>query len=109
MLFRSEAGAHDGDGLVYAVVHRADVEGLRTEEIESVIDIVRTASEAEVAAVFKEAADADTWTVSLRSKERIDVAAIAAELGGGGHSFAAGYTANGTIDDAVTELLGVLG
>ena len=100
--------AHGGAGLVYAVVRRVDVEGLRTEETESVIDIVRTASEAEVAAVFKEAVAADTWTVSLRSKDLVDVSAVAAQLGGGGHAFAAGYTAVGSVQDAVTALLGVL-
>ncbi|MBJ8344966.1 bifunctional oligoribonuclease/PAP phosphatase NrnA [Antrihabitans sp. YC2-6] len=99
-----------GAGLVYAVVRRSDVDGLRSEEVESVIDIVRTTTEAEVAAVFKEAAaDSDErWSVSLRSKELVDVSAVAISLGGGGHSFAAGYTTNGPIEDLVSSLVAAL-
>ena len=39
----------------------------RSEEIESIVDIVRTTREAEVAAVFKEI-EPRHWSVSLRSK-----------------------------------------
>ena len=49
-----DAAACDGEGLVYAVVDRAALSGMSWEESESVIDIVRTTAEAEVAAVFKE-------------------------------------------------------
>ncbi|MEU7629125.1 bifunctional oligoribonuclease/PAP phosphatase NrnA [Nocardia sp. NPDC049220] len=106
-----------GVGLVYAFVRRADVDGMRSEEIESVIDIVRTTAEAGVAAVFKESRTVpNRWTVSLRSRDSgpntgdgIDVAEVATELGGGGHRFAAGYTAYGTPDDLVGALVAVLG
>ena len=79
---------------MYAVVRRDDIGALRSEEIESVIDIVRTTSEAEVAAVFKETRvpTAQHWSVSLRSRPAIDVSVVATGLGGGGHRFAAGYT-----------------
>ncbi|KAA0023294.1 DHH family phosphoesterase [Antrihabitans cavernicola] len=105
------ADAHGGDGLVYAVVRRADVEGLGSEEIESIIDIVRTATEAEVAAVFKEteASTRHEWAVSLRSKNAVDVSTVATGLGGGGHRFAAGYTASGPIEDLVASLCAALG
>jgi len=85
-----------GSGLVYAYVQLEDISGLCAEDAESVVDIVRTAAEADVAAVFKEAyeskgtcesgadaaasaepagtkaqgaADPRRWTVSLRSKD----------------------------------------
>ena len=98
-----------GRGLVHAVIRRADREGLNSEEVESVIDIVRTTSEAELAAVFKETLTPEVWSVSLRSKNTIDVAALATGLGGGGHRFAAGYTARGPIVDVVAELRSALG
>lgn len=103
--------AHGGDGLVYAVVRRSDVEGLGSEEIESIIDIVRTASEAEVAAVFKETASSTPheWAVSLRSKSAVDVSELATGLGGGGHRFAAGYTASGPVEDLIADLRRALG
>ncbi|AYJ49461.1 DHH family phosphoesterase [Rhodococcus sp. P1Y] len=97
-----------GRGLVYAAILRGDSAGLRSEEIESVIDIVRTTSEAEIAAVFKQQSG-DEWTVSLRSKTAVDVAAVASRLDGGGHRNAAGYTAHGTKADVVDALIDALG
>ncbi|WP_137724854.1 DHH family phosphoesterase [Prescottella subtropica] len=100
--------AADGRGLVHAVIRCTDSAGLGAEEIESVIDIVRTTAEAEVAAVFKETAP-QSWSVSLRSKASVDVAAVASGLGGGGHRFAAGYTADGPVDTVVAALRDALG
>ncbi|KZF05736.1 phosphoesterase [Rhodococcus sp. EPR-157] len=97
-----------GLGLVYAVILRENSEGMRSEEIESVIDIVRTTSEAEVAAVFKQQSG-DEWTVSLRSKTAVDVSTVAATLGGGGHRNAAGFTAHGTKADVIDSLVDALG
>ncbi|WP_089243070.1 DHH family phosphoesterase [Rhodococcoides kyotonense] len=97
-----------GLGLVYAAILRTDSAGLRSEEIESVIDIVRTTAEAEVAAVLKQQ-DADEWTVSLRAKSSVDVSVVAAALGGGGHRNAAGFTAYGTKDAVIAALIDALG
>jgi phosphoesterase RecJ-like protein len=52
-----------------------------------------------VAALLKEV-DAG-FKVSLRSRGRVDVGAIAAAGGGGGHHNAAGFTTTGEIDDVV--------
>lgn len=99
--------AAGGRGLVHATVLRADSAHLGAEEVESVIDIVRTTAEAEVAAVFKECGP-DVWTVSLRSKNAVDVSVAATALGGGGHRFASGYTAYGDRDRVVTALRAAL-
>ncbi|MGV9819945.1 DHH family phosphoesterase [Nocardia xishanensis] len=114
---RLEPGARGGTGLAYAFVRRDDVTGVRSEEIESVIDIVRTTAEAGVAAVFKESRTIDgRWTVSLRSRDSgpgshdgVDVAEVATALGGGGHRYAAGYTTDGRPEDVVRALLAALG
>ncbi|MDQ3764941.1 MAG: DHHA1 domain-containing protein [Actinomycetota bacterium] len=98
-----EPASAQGLGLVHATVRLADAAELRSEDIESVIDLVRTTSEAEVAAVLKETGP-DRWAVSLRAKQRLDVSAAAAELGGGGHRLAAGFTADGTADDVLAAL-----
>lgn len=105
-----------GAGLVYAFVRRDDTIGVRSEEVESVIDVVRTTAEAEIACVFKESrGTTDLWTVSLRSRDRadgtpgVDVAAVASALGGGGHRYAAGYTTTGGADELVAALLAELG
>ncbi|GAB91914.1 DHH family phosphoesterase [Gordonia rhizosphera] len=99
--------ACDGEGLVYAVVDHATLSGMSWEESESLIDLVRTADEAEVAAVFKETAPS-TWTVSLRSKRRVDLVPIATAHGGGGHRHASGYSDTGTVDRVVARLVGSL-
>lgn len=95
--------AAGGRGLVYAVVSNQDWTSSRPEEVESIVDIVRTTQQAEVAAVFKEIAP-QQWSVSMRAKAAVDLASVASGFGGGGHRLAAGYSTAGTIDDAVASL-----
>jgi phosphoesterase RecJ-like protein len=99
---RLEPEVAGGLGLVWTDTRAAEMAaaGLAADQAESVIDLVRTAAEAEVAAVFKELV-AGGWTVSLRSKGRVDVSAVAVSLGGGGHRFAAGFTSAGDLDSTV--------
>ena len=93
--------------LVFAVVTHPDWAAHRPEEIESIIDIVRTTAEAEVAAVFKETAP-QQWSVSLRAKS-FDLVPVATRFGGGGHTLAAGYSADGPLEDVVAALTAALG
>ncbi len=102
-----DPGAACGQGLVYTVIDLATRAGLRSEELDSVIDIMRTAQEAGVAAVLKQT-DADSWQVSLRSQGPVDVAAVAEALGGGGHVRAAGFTHHGDPAVAVDALRAAL-
>lgn len=92
-----------GRGLVYAVVGHQDWVTSRPEEVESIVDVVRTTQQAEVAAVFKEV-DPQQWSVSMRAKAHVDLAAVASAFGGGGHRLAAGYSTSGPIDDVVASL-----
>ena len=91
-----------GRGLVYAVVDHGEWAQARSEEVESIVDIVRTTQQAEVAAVFKEIKP-QLWSVSMRSKS-VDLAAVATTFGGGGHRLAAGYTTSGSADEIVAAL-----
>jgi phosphoesterase RecJ-like protein len=91
-----EEDAAGGLGLVWTVVagdERAAL-GLPLDAVERVIDVLRIATEAEVACVIKQD-DTLAWRVSMRSKGRVDVSAVAMGLGGGGHRFAAGFTGAG--------------
>jgi phosphoesterase RecJ-like protein len=99
--------AAGGRGLVYAVVGHEEWTNARPEEVESIVDIVRTTQQAEVAAVFKEIEPAH-WSVSMRSKS-FDLATVASAFGGGGHRLAAGYSATGSADDVVQALYTALG
>jgi len=98
-----EPDAAGGLGLVHTAIPASDVARFRSEELDSVVDIVRTTAEAEVAAVLKQVGER-RWSGSLRSKGAVDVATVAAQLGGGGHRAAAGFTCEAELD-AVLALL----
>lgn len=100
----AEAG---GLGFVHATVPLAQSDGLNSAELDSVMDVVRTTAEAEVAAVLKETAT-DRWSVSLRADSMLDVGWAANECGGGGHRFASGFTANGTAEEVLRRLRNAL-
>jgi phosphoesterase RecJ-like protein len=100
--------AADGRGLVYAVVGHQEWISARPEEVESIVDIVRTTEQAEVAAVLKEI-EPQRWSVSMRAKAAVDLAAVASAFGGGGHKLAAGYSTAGSSDEVVASLRAALG
>jgi bifunctional oligoribonuclease and PAP phosphatase NrnA len=102
-----EPDAAGGLGLVHTTVLGPDVNRFRTEDVDSVVDMLRTTAEAEVAAVFKQVAET-RWITSLRSAGRIDVAAVASRLGGGGHPRAAGFTWEGSEGELLAALRAVL-
>lgn len=77
-------------------------EGARRDETEGLIQYPRMIADVEIAMIFRELDDASRVRVSLRSRNHVDVAALAQEFGGGGHARAAGFTINGSLD-AVTE------
>jgi bifunctional oligoribonuclease and PAP phosphatase NrnA len=99
--------AIEGRGFVYAVVGHREWANARPEEVESIVDIVRTTQQAEVAAVFKEI-EPGHWSVSMRAKS-LNLASIASAFGGGGHPHAAGYSTSGSVDDVVQALAVALG
>ncbi len=68
------------------------------DDTEGLINFPLTVKDIQAVVFFKEHGD-DTWRVSMRSKGDVDVFAVAAEFGGGGHKNASGCTANGRIDD----------
>lgn len=77
--------------------------GIELEDTEGLIDVLRTAEEAEIACVMKQGTDG-LYKASLRSKGNANVGAVAEALGGGGHAFAAGFTANGEARAAVDAI-----
>ena len=96
---RLEPAAAGGLGLVWTDTRAAELSehGLAADQAESVVDLVRTAREAEVAVVCKELPGGG-YSVSARSKGRVDVGAACVALGGGGHRFAAGFTSYADLD-----------
>ena len=75
--------------------------GASYEDLEGLNNLPLTVKEIQAVAFFKENGT-DDWRVSMRSKGHVDVRAIAAEFGGGGHKNAAGCSAQGRLDDLKT-------
>lgn len=100
---RLEPEAAQGYGLAYAFVTLEAAADVRLEEVEGVVDVVRSIRDAEVAAVFKQQGP-DEWTVSLRAVGKIDVSVAARSLGGGGHQLAAGCTVSGTDQEVLAAV-----
>ena len=101
-----EADEVAGLGLVWTAIGIEDLDryGLALSDVEGVIDVVRTAREAEVAVVLKTDPEDGLLKVSTRSKGAIDVGAVCAGLGGGGHRFAAGFTSFASLPDTMDQL-----
>lgn len=89
-----------GRGVIAYVTRKMLAEtGALMEETDSVVQDLRSIGAVEVAALLKEQDDG-TVKVSLRSKRLVDVAALSAEMGGGGHSRAAGFSLSCALDEA---------
>ena len=97
------------EGLVWSVLYQSDLSahGVTLADTDSLIDLVRLPIEADTAVLLKEH-EPGLFKASLRSRGRIDVGAIAALLGGGGHHNAAGFTFNGSPEDALAAVVALL-
>jgi phosphoesterase RecJ-like protein len=95
--------------MIWSTVYLEDLEraGVGYEETDGLIDLIRLATEAEVACLLKETGSG-AFKGSLRSRGLIDVNAVAGHFGGGGHHNAAGFTAETDLPDLVAELKGLL-
>ncbi|MDQ1725623.1 MAG: bifunctional oligoribonuclease and phosphatase NrnA [Frankiaceae bacterium] len=104
-----ERDAVGGRGLVwtYTTADEMTGHGLRMDQIEGIIDGVRVTAQAEVAVLLKGDLDG-TYKVSTRSKGAIDMSLICGQFHGGGHRFAAGFTAHGSVDETMAQLRAAL-
>jgi phosphoesterase RecJ-like protein len=88
-----------------SVISKADMDifGAGEEDSEGIIDHIRDVNNVEVAVFIRESGP-NVCKVSLRSKNFVDVSAIASKFKGGGHFGAAGYTAYKTPEEAYKEI-----
>lgn len=80
--------------------------GAAPSATDGLIDSFRDVEGVRVAVLMKES-EPGVWQVSLRGNG-VDVATVAAAFGGGGHRFAAGFTAEGTRAEVCALLLAAL-
>lgn len=78
--------------------------GAKEEDCEGLVNYALAIGDVEVAAFFRELPDG-RFRVSLRSKGKVDVAAIAEQFGGGGHACASGCSVDGPLHAAVENVL----
>ncbi len=97
------------DDMVWTYLTQADLAeaGVEPNEADDLIDVIRTAREADVAALVKQQRDG-RFKVSMRSRGDHDVQAIASAFGGGGHRLAAGYTSKHGMTETVERLKSAL-
>ncbi|HPC84600.1 MAG TPA: bifunctional oligoribonuclease/PAP phosphatase NrnA [Thermoanaerobaculaceae bacterium] len=81
--------------------------GATAADTENIINIPRGIDGVEVAVLLK-AFNPGSVRVSLRSRDRVDVQAVASRFGGGGHRAAAGCTVPGTLAEAREAVLAAL-
>jgi phosphoesterase RecJ-like protein len=95
-----------GDKLVWGSISQAGLRdsGATTDQADSAIDQLNTVRGQELAILFKEAGPRMT-KVSLRSRDQIDAAELAAEFGGGGHRRAAGIELAMPLKEAEARVL----
>jgi phosphoesterase RecJ-like protein len=97
----------DPDGrLAWLVIDRAEMASPDLPEGEEFVNYPRSLRTAKVAVLFRELPDA--VKVSLRAKGEVNVARIAARLGGGGHPNAAGVVLATGLAEAKALVLGAL-
>ena len=77
--------------------------GVTGRELGGIVEQLRLTDGVEVAIFLYQTGD-EEYKVSLRSKKKIDVAAIATQFGGGGHVRAAGYTAKGSVYQIINSI-----
>lgn len=78
--------------------------GAKEEDCEGLVNYALSIGDVEVAVFFRELPDG-RFRVSLRSKGKVDVAAIAEHSGGGGHACASGCSVDGPLHAAVESVL----
>ncbi|MDQ6990070.1 MAG: bifunctional oligoribonuclease/PAP phosphatase NrnA [Mariprofundaceae bacterium] len=84
-----------------------DKTGVALEDTEGFIDFGRSIDGVEVVIFIRPDQD-KRWKVSFRGKHGRDVAALAAQLGGGGHRYAAGCAVSGTLEEVYAQLHAVV-
>lgn len=100
-----------GNNLIYSFIKMEDLYKLKLpfSSNDGIIELLRTAKNIKVAALFKEV-DKNKYKVSLRSADdSINVALIAEKFGGGGHKMASAYMAIGNLKKNILKLNELIG
>jgi phosphoesterase RecJ-like protein len=78
--------------------------GLEGRDSDNLYQLLQSVAGVEAIVIIREETP-EKCTIGLRSRDKIDVAAIAASFGGGGHKNAAGISVDGTISDIKPKII----
>lgn len=94
------------DGLIYATIRQCDLRqvGLRKAGDGGLVSYLITVDQAKISIVFKELPE-EKVEVGFRAKPGFDVASLAFQLGGGGHTLASGCTLDGALQQVEATVL----
>lgn len=94
---------------IVSVVRLKEMEFFQAKpsDLEGIVSQMRQTKGVEVAMFLMKLLH-QTFKVSLRSKERVDVSRIAKYFGGGGHVRAAGVTMKGSVHDVINNLTALI-
>ena len=81
--------------------------GAKEEDCEGLVNYALSIQAVEVAVFFRELPDG-RYRVSMRSKGKLNVSAVAARFGGGGHQCASGCAVEGPLSLAVNRIMAEL-
>lgn len=97
---------HKNKKIAWIELFQKDIKetGAEPDEAEGFINYPRSIEGVEVALFFKEIAE-NEFKVSLRSKNYVDVAAIATEFDGGGHMRASGCKLQGSLESVRKKII----
>jgi phosphoesterase RecJ-like protein len=97
-LLLSRAESHFGGRLIlsYEELEETARFGLEGRDSDSLYQLLQSVAGVEAIVIIRQE-EPGTCTIGLRSRDAVDVAAVAASLGGGGHKNAAGASCPGTI------------
>lgn len=105
-LILSRVETHFGGKLLYSFENLEDTErfGLQGRDSDALYQLLQSVAGAEAVVLVRQET-VDNCTVGFRSRETVDVSAIASRFGGGGHKQAAGLSAKGTIPELKEKIL----
>ena len=94
------------EGLIFATIRQCDLHqvGLEKAGDGGLVSYLLTVDQASVSIVFKEL-PAEKVEIGFRAKPGYDVASLALQLGGGGHTLASGCTIEGSLQQAYKIVL----
>ena len=106
LLGASLSNLHRDGALAYMHISLNEMErsGGLEEDCEGIVNYALSIQGVEVALFFRELADG-RYRVSLRSKGQVNVAAVAEQFGGGGHSCASGCAVSGPLSTSLELIL----